>query len=123
MAAKVVISSEKRCMRVRECIIVLKSAAKVRPFCESTKKMVWKNTDSQKGLICLIPNGVRGRGPRRGVEKLLSGGEIQAQSGSLKSLRTHFQRGISVATGGAHDDLSTTMPGSVLGCMDRSRVA
>ena len=32
------------------CIIVLKSAAKIRPFFELTMKKVWKNADSQKTI-------------------------------------------------------------------------
>lgn len=39
--------------------MMLKSAAKVRPFCESAKKKVWKNADSQKDLTYLISKRMR----------------------------------------------------------------
>ena len=76
MAAQVVISRIIRCMCVREGIMMMKSAAKVRPFCEPSKKKVWKKAGLQKGLTCLIHNHVHFGTMKRCVEKLLLGNEI-----------------------------------------------
>lgn len=50
-------------------MIVLKSAAKIRPFSELTMKKVWKNADSQKLFNTMNVRGLRDNTQKSGVEK------------------------------------------------------